>query len=215
MALYNTTQIAPLIAENFSTADAIAASRPLAAYVFAIAIYAIFIFKFYRFLGRKDVFSIDLAKHSNTRFAGAKKFFSVVFYVLKYLILFPLVVFVWFAFLALMLIFLAKSGTVEQIMLISVSLVGAVRVCAYYDEDLSKDLAKLLPLALLGVFIVDRSYFNFSNSVLTLLSLPDYWKLLSYYMVFIVSLEFVLRVLSGTAGMLFGRGEKKQQNIKD
>ncbi|MFC1455024.1 hypothetical protein ACFLQI_02970 [Candidatus Undinarchaeota archaeon] len=202
MVLENATQVAPLIAQHFSRADAIAAAKPLALYVFGIAIYAIFIFKFYRFLAKKDVFELDLGKYSQTSFAGAKKFFSVVSYVVKYLLVFPLVVFMWFAFLGILLIFLAKTGSVEQLLLISVSLVGAVRVCAYYNENLSQDLAKMLPLALLGITMLDVSYFNLMRSLEMLFSLFDYWKLLSYYFVFIVGLEFVLRIFSGAVHLV-------------
>ena len=40
-----------------------------------------------------------------------------------------------------------------QLILISISVVTAVRVTAYIDEDLSRDIARILPFALLGLFI--------------------------------------------------------------
>lgn len=197
MDLYNISQSAPELLSNFSAAEAQAVSVPLALYILALAIYAIFIFKFYLFLAKKDVFKLDLDKYSQSAHAGIKKFFSTLLYLFKYLFLFPVVVFLWFAFLGLLLVFLSRSGNVEQVLLIAISLVGAIRVCAYFSEDLSRDLSKMLPFALLGVFIVDATYFELSESIAALYSLPQHWKLLTYYFLFIIALEFTLRIISG------------------
>lgn len=197
MDLYNITQAGPELLSNFSVAEAQAVSVPLALYILALAVYAIFIFKFYRFLAKKDIFKLDLAKYNQSVHAGIKKFFSALFYIFKYLFLFPIVVFIWFAFLGLLLVFLSRRGNVEQVLLIAISLVGAIRVCAYYSEDLSRDLSKMLPFALLGVFIVDATYFDLGQSISAIFSLPTHWKLLTYYFLFIIFLEFILRILSG------------------
>jgi len=91
--------------------------------------------------------------------------------------------------------FLGKNQTTESILLVSIALVSAVRVAAYYNELLSRDLAKMLPFALLGIYLVDQSYFEFEVSLELMKSIPEYWILLVYYFAFIIVLEFVLRIL--------------------
>jgi hypothetical protein len=91
--------------------------------------------------------------------------------------------------------------------LVSIALVSAIRVAAYYSEDLSRDLAKMLPFALLGIYLVDQSYFEFEVSLELLKSVPEYWRLLVYYFAFIIALEFVLRILHNIVSLLRGKQE--------
>ena len=179
----------------FSIQEAYSILKPLALFVVAMAIYAIFIFKFYRFLARKDVFRIDLKKYSKAKFALFKKLSSIIAYIVKYLILFPLFVFFWFVILSLLLMLLARNTEAQMILMISMAVVAAVRVSAYYNEDLSKDLAKMIPFALLGVFLVDMSFFSFRSVLDTARQLPSLWKVMAYYLMFTVVLEFVLRIV--------------------
>jgi len=76
-----------------------------------------------------------------------------------------------------------------------VALIGVIRAMAYYDEDLSKDLAKMMPFALLGVFLVDISYFTLSNSIGAIIQLFSLWELIVYYLIILILIEFVLRIL--------------------
>jgi len=193
---------APLLLSGFLTAEARLAMATLGIYAFSLAIYAVFIFKFYKFLAKKDIFHLELEKYSRSEHPGAKKFFAVISYLFKYLFIFPVVVFIWFTFIGLLLLFLSRGGNVQHTLLIAISLVGAVRICAYYTEELSRDVAKMLPFALLGVYIVDASYFNFANSVATLYTVPQHTWLLFYYFVFIILLEFFLRMVSGIKSRL-------------
>lgn len=169
---------------------------PLALFVLGMTVYAIFIFKFYRFLARKDIFEIDLEKYSDVKFGGLKKFFRVVFYIIQHLLLFPLFVFLWFAMISVLLMVLAKGQTAGSILLISMALVATIRVAAYYNEALSVDLAKMLPLALLGVFLIDISFFSFDASLELIKQIPALSKTVGYYLVFIIALELVLRIIS-------------------
>jgi len=165
--------------------------RPLGILVIEIAIYSIFIFKFYRFLASRDIIKVDFSQYRNV----GLRFIRWIGYLLQSVLFLPVVVFFWFAILAVFLGFLGKNQTTESILLVSVALVSAVRVAAYYNEDLSKDLAKMLPFALLGIYLVDQSYFELSVSFDLLTRIPENWILLIYYFAFIIILEFVLRIL--------------------
>ena len=99
--------------------------------------------------------------------------------------------------LTLILAFLSKGQTFSETLLIALATVSAVRVTAYYNEDLSRDLAKILPFAVLAVFLIDTSFFSVSQSLDILQEAGDYTEHIVYYLAFLVLLEFVLRLLNG------------------
>lgn len=197
-------EVTNLIAQNFSLADGLNLLKPLGLFILGLAVYAWFIFKFYRFLAKKEIFKLNI--HYGTSALG--KFFHSVMYVVKYLIIFPLFLLFWVLILTVILAFLAKNNDIQTILLISVALVAVVRLTAYYDEDLSKDLAKMMPFALLGVFLVDISYFSTSNAISSLLELANLWRLLVYYLIILILLELILRILY----MIFGSFAKDKSN---
>ena len=82
----------------------------------------------------------------------------------------------------------------EDLLLIAMAVLTSVRVTSYYTEDLSRDIAKMLPFALLGIFLIDLRYFNLSTSTELLNRVGDEWKSIFYYWVFVILLELVLRV---------------------
>ena len=62
-------------------------------------------------------------------------------------------------------------------------------------EDLSKDLAKILPFAAMGIFIVNVSFFETSESFDVLRHANDNRESILYYLGFSIVLEFALRIL--------------------
>jgi hypothetical protein len=77
----------------------------------------------------------------------------------------------------------------------SFAIIVAIRITAYYNEDLSKDVAKMLPFALLGLFLVDPSYFNWGTINTRISELPEFFTLMAQYILFIVLIEWILRML--------------------
>lgn len=198
MAEINLTQITNI---QFSPEYAMELLIPFLIYLAGIVIYAMFIFHFYRYLASKNIFKLDLKKYDYSSFAFFKKLSSFYMYVLKYFILFPVFVSFWSLFLAVLIIFLTDSQTVQTTLLISVSLVSAIRITAYYNEDLSRDLAKMLPFALLGVFIIDVNFFSLETAIANVKAIPSHYITLIYYFGFIVLLELILRPLSWFFGL--------------
>ena len=136
--------------------EALTALRPLALATIGIAVYGIFVFNFYRFLARKDIFRLDLDKYNHTTRPLVHKTFASVLYVVKFLIVFPAFVFFWFVVLAFLLSLMARNQSVDSILLAAMGVVGSIRICAYYNQTLSTDLAKILPFALLGITLIGR-----------------------------------------------------------
>lgn len=179
---------------NLNLAEAYAVLMPLITFIAGIVIYSIFIFNFYRFLSRKNIFELNLEKHNTSKYPLIKKGMSSIIHFFKYILLFPIFTFIWFAVFTVLLLLLAKNQPVENIMMVSISVVSSIRITAYYTEDLSRDLAKMLPFALLGIFLIDVSYFSISNSIKVFLEISSLWRTFVYYMLFVIILEYVLKV---------------------
>lgn len=179
---------------GFNQTEAFIVLKPFAIFLVGVVIYSIFIFKFYRFLARKDIFELNLDRYNTAKHPSPHKILSVIFYVVKYVLFFPIFAFFWFVVLTVLLSFLSKDQTIQQVLLVSIAVVSAIRITAYYNEDLSKDFAKMLPFALLGIFLVDKSYFSFPETCAKLYEIPSQWNAMFYYLVFIIVLEFLLRV---------------------
>ena len=88
------------------------------------------------------------------------------------------------------------------------SSLGIIRVCAYIAEDLARDLAKMLPFAVLAFLILDLSSFDAADSLEVLKQADDNREIIFYYLGFTIALEFALRFLSAvidkTRSVLFG-----------
>lgn len=181
---------------GFSFSEAVVLWRPLILFVIGVAIYSIFIFTFYRFLARKKIFELKI--HEYDIHKGLKKFL----YVVEYIILFPFVVFFWFLVMSLLITIVTSVQSIENILFISVAFVSAVRIGAYYNELLARDMAKLVPLALLALFLIDASFLSWENSLILINQLPSMWRTLVYYLFFVIFLELVLRLIT------LGKGKK-------
>ena len=169
---------------------------PVLVVVLGMTAYAVFVFKFYRFVAARDMFGLDLSKNDAVRGAVFWDLIFLIWYVVRYVILFPAFAFFWFAALTLILVFLSENRELSQILLIAMATVSAIRVTAYYNEDLSRDLAKILPFAVLSVFIIDTtSLFNVESSLETLGEINAHLDIIAYYLLFLVALEFGLRLI--------------------
>ena len=147
--------------------------------VISIAIYSIIIWHFYRFVARRDCFKLTTRKH--------KKLIGF----LKYFFIFPVVAFLFFTGFST-----------------AFAMIAAIRITTYYSEDLSKDVAKMLPFAMLGIFLIDPSYFVFGDVIAKIQSIPNFLILAIQFLLFIIVMEWILRVLLAIRYAIF---PKKQQ----
>ncbi len=160
-------------------------------YSIGMVIYGIFIWNFYRFIARREMIPLSLNKYQT----DGKKITSVIAYVFKYVIVFPLVVLVWFVVYSTFLFFMAPDLPIDIVFLVVISLVVTVRISAYYKEDLAKDFAKLIPFALLGIFLTSNVFFTTEQVVDRLdVFLPFMGKIIGF-VVYAILVEAVLRIL--------------------
>lgn len=158
-----------------------------------IIIYSIFVFYFYRFLARKNILELNLNQYNKYESPGMMKFFAIVFYILEHLIFLPILTFFWFAFLSTLILILAEGIGVGAVLLISAALVASVRVTAHISENLSKDLAKMLPFTLLAIAITKPGFFEVDALLLRIYEIPDLLSQIPQYLIFIVSVELIMK----------------------
>jgi hypothetical protein len=173
-----------------------------------IVIYSLFIFYFYKFMARKNIFSLNLDQYAET---NAQQFFRTLFYILEFLIILPIAILFWFAILSIFLLMLSKTAETTMILTISAALVAATRVASYVNEDLSKDLAKLLPFILLGLFLVEPDFFSITLFVERMAQIPSLFIHIPYYLIFIAGVELLFRVLDFFGIIYSNSGEERAQ----
>lgn len=159
-----------------------------------IFIYAVLIWKFYRFVANKDILELNLKRFNRTTRPGLAKTFAGLIYFFEYLIMTPLMVFLWFFVFTGLLLLLTDGLELNTLLIISATIVAAIRMTAYYKENLSRDLAKLLPLTLLGVSLTQSTLLNFQKVVAQLAGIPEFLNHIFVYLLFIMVIEFILRI---------------------
>jgi len=172
-------------------------------FTFALFIFGIIMWKFYSTLAKRDLFKVNISSYMSKweRVGGAISFF------LKYTIIFPFYTFFWFILFSIFLIFLAKSVSMQEIFLISIAMISFVRITAYFKEELAKDIAEVIPITFLVIFLTDPTFFSM-NVILArweefLSSFPG----VLFYLVFTICLEWILRILYLIKLFIFGSNQ--------
>ena len=168
--------------------------------IIMIAIYSVLIYHFYRYIARRDCFKPSARKHS--KFVGF----------MKYFFLYPVVAMVFFLGFSLIFISLTDPNTYEviQILPIAFAIIVAIRITAYYTEDLSKDVAKMLPFAVLGVFLIDSTYFEMDVVMERISSLPQYVNTIVQFLILIILVEWILRIALNVRYLILPKKESSE-----
>jgi len=162
-------------------------------YTIFIAIYAIFIWKFYKFLASKEVIQLNLNQYNHSQHPALEKLVAVILYTIEYLVILPFLVLFWFGILSLFLLLLSESQDAQQILLISAAIIASTRITAYISEDLSKDIAKILPFTVLAMFILGANFFNLESLFNKMSQIPSLFNNILFFIIFIFGVEFILR----------------------
>jgi hypothetical protein len=204
MYLYNL--LSPIIGETY---------LQLFIFTFVLFFYAVFVWYFYKTLSKRDLFKIDLEKYNlpHVKHKTLGKAGSVIKYILKYGLIFPVYIFVWFLVLSIFLLVLTEEATVNHILMLSIVVVSTTRVTSYFKEDLSNDLAKLIPFALLAISLVDPNFFSVETTIARLSEIPLLWSDILQFLIFSILLEWVLRSLYLIKRGISNRGKNKKYPV--
>jgi len=178
--------------------------------IIAIAVYSGFVFMFYRILAKKDLLTLDLSKYADDFGGKVKKYLRSVLFVIQYVVVVPILIAFWTLVLAVILTLLSDSTDHARNALIATSVVGAVRILAYWTEDLSRDVAKMLPFAVLGVYLVSSTSVQWNEFRELLESLPELAKSFFSSLVLLAILETLLRIVSTLSRIRTKRWKRKK-----
>jgi len=183
----------------FNQLSSVIGETYLQLFVFTIGlfIYAVFVWKFYKSLSRRDIFELNLEKYDlpTVKHKTLKKVGSSIAYIFKYGFVLPIYIFFWFLILSVFLLLLSEEISVTHIILTSVVVVSTTRVTSYYKEDLSSDIAKLIPFALLAILIINPNFFSMETTIARLSQIPDLGLQIVKFLIFSIGLEWILRIL--------------------
>lgn len=161
--------------------------------VIVVVLYAVFFWKLYRFISKKNILELNLNQYNKSEHPFLSKLFAGMLYFVEYILIMPLLIFFWFAIFTIFMILLTEGLEVSSLLIISAVIVGAVRMLSYYKEDNSREISKLLPLTLLGVAMTKQGFFDFERILERISQIPDFYTNILYYILFIIVLEVVLR----------------------
>jgi hypothetical protein len=208
MAIPTTQDELLLILRDFSTD-----TFPTLMAIIAIAAYSGFVFMFYRLLAKRDILTLDLKRFEDSMTGRIRVFFRSLSFVAQYVLLIPILIGFWTVVMATILTLLSDSSDHSRNAMIATSVVGAVRILAYWTEDLSRDVAKMLPFAVLGVFLVGSTSVNFSEFEALYSNLPELADAYLNSLILLSILETVLRV-GHVVKDLFGGQRRVKKKLK-
>lgn len=164
-----------------------------------MVIYGIFVYHFYKFLSRRDIFSYNLEKKIAQRtFKSTGQQKSVALrtaaFITTKLFIFPFVIFLWFLGYSSFMFLLVQNMPTETIFLVSSGLIIAIRISAYYNEDLSKDIAKLIPFTLLGIFLINPQFYSFSDTLTRLFEIPYFIIQIASFIILAMIVEIIFSI---------------------
>jgi hypothetical protein len=159
--------------------------------------YAVLVWKGYKYFSKKDPLGLNLKQYGNYQMHLLDRMFAGLAFFLEYLIINPFIICILFIFLNFILIIISNNIATSQIVTITAIIVATIRVTSYYNESLSEDIAKMLPLTLLALFLFNPSSLSDTQYIETIihhiLEIPSFlWQIL-IYLLFIFALETVLR----------------------
>lgn len=167
-----------------------------------IALYAVFIWKFYKFLASRDILELNLKQYRGASYPGLEKFLAITLYTVEYVIILPFLVVFWFAILSLFILIFSESTSAEQILLISAAIIASTRIAAYIKEELSVELAKILPFTVLAIFILTPDSLKLSSFIDKVNQIPSLFDNIVIFIVFIFIVEFILRGIYSIAQLI-------------
>ena len=179
--------------------------------VLIILVYSVFVWKFYLPISRKDILKLNLGKYSKSEHPLLAKLFAAMFYLIEYILILPFLIFFWFIVFTLFLIFITEDIALNSILIISSTIIAAIRMIAYYKEELSKDIAKILPMTLLAIAITKPGFFDMQRIIGSFKEIPGFLESISVYLLFIIILESVLRTFDIILSS-FGTSETANEN---
>ncbi len=127
-------------------------------FVIGIAVYSLFVWHFYRFLSRRDLFPKFFYKLSVRR-EKKPSIAAIAGFSAFYIVAFPAIIFVWFTVLSFFIFLIAKDMPFFVAIFVSMAIIATVRILSYYREDAAKEVAKMIPYAILSFLLTSAAIY--------------------------------------------------------
>jgi len=129
---------------------------PFLLFVIGIAIYSLFVWYFYRFISKRNFLPNFFYPVSSGKITKPK---LVALYGIAYIVVFPLITFVWFIVLAFFVFLISKDMPFEIALFVSMAIIAVVRILSYYREEAAKEIAKMIPYAILSFLLTSAAVY--------------------------------------------------------
>lgn len=120
--------------------------------------------------------------------------------VVRYLVTTPFMVAFWFIAILLVLNWATKEGSPEDMALVAVAVVGASRLLAHIDEEMSHELGKNIPLVVLGIVLIgedtataEQFLASIDEFVENADDIDHFWTVLVLFDVFVTAVWYGLK----------------------
>lgn len=163
-----------------------------------IAIYSLFVWYFYRFISKRNALKQFFRSYSKQENPSK---ITVVKYGILYIILFPAIIFVWFTVLAFFIYIIADGMPLFIAIFISMTIIAVVRILSYYREEAAKEVAKMIPYAILSFLLTSVAVYANPNFFLDkdLHSVPNTFianiEEIIIAVLFVSAIEFFIRLI--------------------
>lgn len=182
--------------------------------VLLVVIYSVMVWRFYQFVSKKNPLGLNLSeKYKPSTQSFLTRLIAGSLYFVEYVLVLPFLIFVIYGVFTLFLIILSSSQEVSQILIISATVIASIRITAYYRENLSQEIAKILPFMLLAVAVLNPATFTqvqYVEKIINQLNtIPIFFDLIGSYLLFIILIEIIL-VFFDTIFILFNLHEPEK-----
>lgn len=176
-------------------------------FILLITLVSIFIYYFYLSISKRSIITLNLRQYNRTLHPFWNKMLASFLFFVEYLLLMPFLILLWFAALSIIILLIADEKTASQVLFVSAGLIGAVRILAYFHQEIAKDLAKLFPFIMLSVFILSPNSFFPSKIMEKIFEIPSLFPKAIFFLGIVVAVEIILRIFH-TAAEFFYSSEK-------
>lgn len=157
-----------------------------------ILAFSYFIWKTSNFLSKREVFAQKIKYTTGGTQSSFRK--NRIFYVIKYVVIFPIIMYGWVVICFLFMWTLNTSLSFDILTLIMIGIVSASRIAAHWNEKLAEDIMKFLPFNLLFTFLLNPNV-DSDKIFDAIRSFPPVMLELTIFIVFIGILEGILKII--------------------
>lgn len=176
-------------------------------FTLAITVYMVLVWHYFHLVAKRDLLKFNKIKGDGFWVTIGNLMGEFVF-LLEYLIVFPIITFIFFGAFALAMLFLAKEQPLESVLLISITVIAATRVMAYYNEEASQELAKIIPIVLLGAYLTTPSFFSVELVMERVAQMPAFLNRIGGFIIYTLVLEISLKIMLNIKVGLTGENPK-------